>query len=126
MKIITTKLHRKDQSIIINDVTVTFNKDLEAEVSEQDFKIISAYDASIKPAKDKKDTGKDKDKSKDSTSNEDNANSNKTTLPEKDVLLGMKIKELVEICEEAQLPKTEWEGFKRKSEFADYIVKNIK
>lgn len=73
MKVTTSLTHRKNQKLTIQGVEVFFDKDLIAEVSEEDAAIIMSKDSTIKPLGE---TLEDENKSLEDDSNEESKTDN--------------------------------------------------
>jgi len=117
MKIVTTKLHRRNQKVTFDGITVTFDNDCIAEVtSEEAAKIILKDDSVTELGKSAKN---DKDAAKSDNSGAGNQND------AGDNLALLTVKELKAVAEEANLPKEEWETLK-KVDLLEYIKTKTK
>jgi len=153
MKIVTKKDHRRNQSVMINGITVKFDGNLQSEVTEKEFELIIQKDDSISkfvelPLKslksvddkskekglsegEKKDEGKTDETKTDINPGDEtkgqNANNdtggNKTFIEE---LSGMKMGELKDVAKEANLPEAEWKGIKKKEDLITYLTSKVK
>jgi hypothetical protein len=142
MKIVTSKEHRRNQSVTINGITVKFDTNLQSEVTEKEFEIISAKDDSIelfevegKKDEKKKVEGEDESKT-DSTETQEQTETDKpdktgenednSSKDMKAELLKMNMKELKDLAAEGNLPETEWKNFKKKEDLANYLSDKLK
>jgi hypothetical protein len=154
MKIVTTKQHRRNQIVTINGVTVKFDGDIKAEVTEKEFESIILKDDSIskivdlplKPLKTVDDKSKVEDLSEGKKADEGkpdekqevtdpnhsgnteaiNANTDTKTKTFAEELSEMKMGELKELAKEAKLPEAEWKGTKKKDDLITYLLSKIK
>lgn|GEM_PF-4257595 len=134
MKITTSKLHRKNQKVVIGGVTLNFDNDCNAEVTESEALLVVSKDASItilgENTSEDKTSGENESKA-DTKPNKpfvdalEKQHEQKASEVTEDTLSVMTIKELQKIAIDAKLPEQEWKKL-NKTKLIAYIVEKTK